>query len=369
MLDPRDSDVLTALGIEYDVEVVCAIFDQAGAPINVPVSVRDGSVAMAAGSGVVRSTLDASFAPSPGLRAALAPGVTVAPSWVIRWGALGEEVCPFGQFVVEEQSVSYGADGSIRVTAPDWWVRLQRVRLTPETPTGNAVAIAARWIRTSMQGNPLAGEDLDPSTARVWGKLYGEGGDRDRAVRDLLTQVGLQARITRGRRLRIEPRPSVTAAPSWDISPVGRGATFDSATSRRSSADVINSYTVYPQTPGVFAPFYVEDVDPKSPTRVTGPMGRLTAPDPFIAGDNRATAKYACEAQLRKTTSTAFTTTVQAAANPFLEPDDAGFLTLPEQGGDPITSEKGLADRVVHPLIKGELMTVDLRSPQPLVDA
>jgi len=364
---PVDGDVLTALARgPYAVSVSCLAY-RGGERVAVPLTVTSGSVTMSPGTGT-RATLDVSFAPARGLRDALSPsGLVLRPEWIITWGAMGREVVPFGEFLVDSQDVEYDRDsGGVSVTAPDTWTRVVRRRLAPQTPSGRAVNIAAKWVREAH--GDLAGEVLSPSTARVWGRRYEH--KRSESVRELLAGVGLQAYIDRRRRLVVDDMPDLLAPPTWEVTPVGRSGTFASASSQRSAQDVTNSYSVHPDVPGRFKPFLVEDTNPRSPTRVTGPMGRLTAEEPLVfpGVSDPAIASLAAKARLRRTTSLAFTTRVTAAPNPFIDPDDAGIVTFPSQGGDGSYSEKAIVREVTHPLVPGELMSLSLRSSNPLAD-
>jgi len=367
VLVPKDYDVFQALENDYDVEVSCvAYLDNVRVPV--PLTVTGGNVTMTAGTGT-RAVLDVTFAPAPGLRDALAPsGLLLRPEWIIRWGATGVERVTWGEFLVDEEGISYDASsGGVRVTAPDTWAKVPWIRLPPQVAEGDPYEVAARWVREAHRS--LTGEVLPYARRSLRPKLYGgdnTDGTRTDAVRELLNVVGAQAFIDRRRRLIIEPRPQPgTAAPRWTSSP---WSTLLGADETRSGRDVINSYTVHPDRPGLFPPFCVQDTDPASPTRITGPMGVRGAQKPLIfPGADQPLARLGAEAELAKTTATAFTTSFSAAPNPFLDPDDGGPLTFPEQGGADGDSIRPLIDKVVHPLIpdEGVRMTVDVRSNQP----
>ena len=135
-----------------------------------------GEVTLDGTSGGVRGTLSLTAARDQGdiLWDILAPiGTEIVPYRGIRFIDGSTEWIPLGVFGVDSQRQTYGVDGTIDLTCPDRWARVQRARfLSPATTNGNAVTEAIRLTTGAVSiGYSNTTTSAATTKSQVWDDL------------------------------------------------------------------------------------------------------------------------------------------------------------------------------------------------------
>jgi len=345
-------------------EVFCRA-TRPGTPLDVDLDVAAGGVAMTDEPGV-RAVLSMQVAMRPGLWDTLAPlGTRLVPVLRTRAGHSRWDT-RFGVFEVEEQSLTYDGSGVLSVTAPDLWVRVRNRRLDRSVvANGNAVDIAVAYAREAL-GPDVPVTKIERSTVTVRGLVFED--DREELIDELLTLAGRVAYIDRDGGLVVERPRTLTGGGSaaWPVDPFHDGV-LAVGTRSRSSAPVRNRIIVRSAS-GRYPQQTVQDANPSSPTRVSGPMG----PRPLIVTTSRAQtatqANLVGRDVLRWSTATGAETTASTVPHYGLDPTDPVAVTFPAQGGDGWASERHLLASVDHPFPqRGQPATQSLtmRSTRP----
>ncbi|MGI5144787.1 DUF5047 domain-containing protein [Plantactinospora sp. CA-294935] len=320
-----------------------------------------GQVTIQAGTGV-RRQLDLTITDA-GLWDDLdVTGVELRPYRGVRYPSGATELVPLGVFGLDEQSMSVGPDGGIRIrTAPDRWARVQRAKF--ETPASSQVGDLVvdeivRLVTDAVSG--VAVSVLATSTATVGALVWDR--DRDKAIVDLATSIGAEAYFDNDGTLVVRDAPLLSQPSVWtvDASPSGvlLGGDLRRDRSRTYNVVVVSDARTDGSTP--FAPQVIEDDDPASPTYVGGPFGRVpyfwsspvvtSAPQAVVAGTTILNRVRAVNAQLN----------VDAVVHPGLDRGDV--ITVLTSSG---RVEQHLVDAVTVPLTVGGVQSITTRSSRP----
>jgi hypothetical protein len=333
-----------------------------GALVHEDLPFTDGSVAVNAGAGVAR-TLTLTVA-DPTLWDVLVPiGTELRVYRGIRYpGVAAPEAVPLGVFVIDTQSMALGPAGSISLTAPDRWARVQRARF--EAPAASVkgartTAEIARLVNLAIPGVGVTTTATSTATvsALIWER------DRDKAVNDLATSIGAEAYFDWTGNLLIRDAPLLSAPPiGWRVDASATGVLLGGERSRERS----RTYNVVVASAGSvdgtapFAPQTAADTDVTSPTCVTGPMGRVPY---FFASPLLLTAGQALAAAttlLNKVKGAAASVNVDAAVNPALEKGDVFYVILPDA-----SVERHMAESFTVPLTVGASQQITTRTTRP----
>lgn len=288
-----------------------------------------GDVEVADGDGVRRKlTLTI---PDVGLWGVLTPAGTELRAYRgVRYpGVATPELVPLGVFVVDSQSLALGPGGTIAVTAPDRWARVQRARLKVPIASVSGARVTAEISRLIVGAVPGINVTTTASSTATVGALVWDR-DRDKAVAEMARSIGAEAYFDWTGGLIIRDAPKLSASPvSWrvDVSPSGVMLGGDRNRSKEKTYNmvVVTSSTVDGATP--FPPQIVADTDPTSPTYV-GAMGEVPYfySSPLI--NSTAQALAAGRTLLNRVKGLAAQLDVTAAVNPALERGDVFYAVL-----------------------------------------
>jgi len=289
----------------------------------------------------------------------LAPtGTEVVPYRGVRFIDGLIEWVPLGVFGIDSQSQSYDVDGTIALTCPDRWARVQRARfLAPTTTNGNAVTEAIRLIRAAV---PTAYTNTATSAAAT--RLQVWVGERADAATELMKSAGAEAFFTRDGSLLARDLPRLTATSAWTVD-AGPTGVMVSANRARDRARTFNVVVATPEaTDGSppWAPQIAYDTDPASPTFVGGPFGQVPYPYSSPLLTTAAQALAAARAILGRVTGLNAQLSLESAVNPALDPGDVIGVVFP--GG---RTEMHLVDTVTIPLDTGTSQKITTRSTRP----
>lgn len=288
-----------------------------------------GDVEVADGDGVRRKlTLTI---PHVGLWDVLTPAGTELRAYRgVRYpGVATPEVVPQGVFGVDAQSLALGPNGTIAITAPDRWARVQRARLKvplASIPGARVTAEIARLVVGAVPGITVTTTATSTATvgALVWER------DRDKAVTELARSIGAEVYFDWTGGLVIRDAPKLSASPvSWrvDVSASGVLIGGDRSRSKEKTYNVVvvTSSTVDGATP--FPPQIVSDTDPTSPTFI-GTYGEVPYfySSPLI--NSTAQALAAGRTLLNRLKGLAAQLDVTAAVNPALDRGDVFYAVL-----------------------------------------
>jgi Domain of unknown function (DUF5047) len=313
------------------------------------------------GPGGVRGTLALTVAPDEGTATwdLLSPiGTELVPYRGVRFIDGTSEWVPLGVFGIDSQRMGYGADGTLSLTAPDRWARVQRARfLAPATTTGGAVTEA---IRLATDAVSVACTNTATSAASTNAQIWDR--DRDAAVVALMTSASAEIFFDRAGLLVARNVPRLTSVPVWTVdagmSGVLVGADRSRDRARTYSAVVAIGTATDGTTP--LAPQIAYDDDPDSPTYYLGPFGLVPYfyASPLLTTTAQALA--AAKTILAKVTGMAAQLSIENAVNPALDPGDTIAAVLPSG-----TVEAHLIDTVTIPLDVGTSQKITTRSTRP----
>lgn len=318
-----------------------------------------GSVAMDGTTGGVRSVLSLTCPGSAAMWDLLAPvGTEMRAFRGVRFIDGTTEMVPLGVFVIDSQTMSFGVDGSIGLTCPDRFARVQRARFpAPTTTNGGAVAEA---IRLAVAAVAVASTNTATSHAQTRKQIWDR--DRDQAITALVKAAGAELFFDRAGLIVARDVPVLTMSPVWSIN-AGESGVMVGAGRGRDRARTYNVVIALPEsTDGAvpFAPQIAADNDPASATFVGGLFGYVPT---FYSSPLLTTAAQALAAAktiLAKSTGLAAQLSLSAAVNPALDPGDVVSVILP--GG---AVEIHLIDTVSIPLDVGTAQQITTRSTRP----
>jgi hypothetical protein len=368
--DPYRQAIRNSIPIQYVVEASRSGVVLPGAASLAPVG---GRITDTIKPGVRRNlTLD--LAPSPGLFDLLAPtGTTLGVQAVITYTNRSVVTIPMGVFDVDSENMVEGDDGSVSLTAPDKWVKIQRARFL--WPTGPQVGIAvtqqiAYLIRDAL--GPTEPVNITATSTATVGPLTWEK-DRAQAINDLAGAIGAWVYFDRSGTATIADIPSIGASADWltDASASGVLTSLKRSRDRSKTCNVV-VVTSTASDGEAFPTQYVWDNDPYSPTYAgtdppsaadAGPFGIVPyfydTPLPLTVDQARA-AGYTI---LARTTGLASQASAGQVPNPAVDAFDIFDVLPPEERYDiPRVLERHIADTVTHPLVVGPEQQIDMRS-------
>lgn len=368
-----------------------------------------GSITDSASKGA-RRLLNLQLAPAPGLFDRLSPiGTTLAVTARVRLTSQQTVDIPMGVFDVDSQRLSEGPGGSLSLTAPDKWVRLQRARFIGPFTTAKDLTVVTQIVQL-IQGALGSGEPVTvtaTSLAKVG--LLTEEKDRAGFIEKLADSIGAWVFFDRLGVATIANRPSYGVSADWlvDASASGVLTELDRDRSRTETRNVV-VVSSSASDGEKFPTQYVWDNRPSSPTYAgtnprsnpgsAGPFGVVPlyydTPLPLDAAGARAAGRTI----LARVTGLASQVSLGQVPNPAVDAGDvldvlppgrattmvtgyvggAGFGTTPlgdgpfgeGSPGRPIVQqvtrgavmERHMADTVTHPLTLGAAQTIEGRS-------
>jgi len=364
-VQPVTGTFLSALRQPHSVYVrVDAIRD--GATVASDLPVEGGQVTVDSGSRV-RRTCSLSLAPDDGLWDALAPaGTELLVQRGIRYPNGQVESVQLGAFVIDVQSLGYSPSGRLTLTAPDRWVKVQRARFeVPLARGGEPVTTEMAMLLASTGG--VSHRIVSPSFRTLpfvtWER------ERDKALFEMAQSIGAEVFLGADGVAVVRNVPSLTSQPSvWTVDASAAGVLLDASRERNRQRTynvvVVTSEAVDGQVP--FPPQIVADEDPRSPTWVGGPFGRVPYfySSPLLT--NAAQAEVAGRAILDRVRGLAAQLTLEAIVNPALDAGDVIDVLLPPRGrGLPRAVERHLVDGLTIPLTVDGSQSITTRSSRP----
>jgi hypothetical protein len=326
----------------------------------------------------VRRTLTLTLAPIPGLWELLAPvGTEVRAYTVLEYLHGAQEIVPQGVFDIDVQRIGYAANGDLKLTAPDRWGRIQAARfLTPRASSAVSNRVQISSLITEALAPGFVVTDTSTSTAQVPSQTWDR--DRDKAITDLAKAAALDVYFDRTGTPHIRDIPTLASGSVWTVDASASGVLIDASRERSRQKTfniVVVSSPANPDGDDLFAPVYVWDNNPDSPTFAgTGPGWSVTPPDLSTAGPfgqrptfyssplitTQTQAIAAGQAILEQTTGLNAQLSLTASPNYALDDGDTISVQLPQERYDlPRPVERHIVDKFNVPL-------VPTRSPQQL---
>lgn len=271
------------------------------------------------------------------------------------------EWCPLGVFRVDDVKRGF-ADAPVQVSAVDRAKAVaDRKFEKPRQPTGSQNRV--QWITTLAQEvwpglavtNSTGNTDAMPYPPPVWEH------ERWDAIEELATSIGAEVFFGSRGGLMIRPEPTITDPVVWWVDTGASGVLVDGerVISRERTFNVV---VATGEAAGPFAPAraVAEDTDPASPTRVTGPFGRVPTfyNSPLLRTTTQASK--AANGLLGRARALNRQLELSSIPNPALEPGDVIEVRL-----DDGTRERHLIDKVTCPLEPSSVMELSTRSTNP----
>ena len=281
------------------------------------------------------------------------------------------EDVPLGVFVVDQDQIDYGPYGSITLTCPDRWVKVQRNQFGPSNrasvPSNMAWQEIKRLVEACWGGDyPFPGwSQLDESATTKVGSLLWDDGDRAGAITQIAQDSALEVFFDAAGMAVLRPIPTLTnTSPSvWAVDAGGDGVMLSASRSRDRSA-VRNVIIVSTSATDVtFTPQEVSDTDVTDPLATSGPLGYVPMEYTSPTLRNSAQARAAGRAQLAKTLGVAKQLSLESVGNFALDAEDVIQVLLPLTDiASPPTYELHILDTVVTPLIPTGTQQLTTRS-------
>lgn len=330
---PVSSPFLEALRGPHTV-VVRADVIRSGATVLPDVAVLDGSVRVDGGS-LVRRELTATLAwpadPTLLLTELRTPGTEVRVQRGIRYPSGRVEWAPCGIFAAEKVTDAPATPGTASVVGPDRMARVIADSFaSPRAATAGVTvaAMIATLIGESVPGAPF--EDRTGASSTVPAGVVWEESRAD-AVVDLAKSIGAVVFATvEGGFVLTRPKTTADAA-DWSVDTGARGV-YLGGTRESSTSEIVNSWTVYSSATDGSAPVFatVEDTDPASPTRVSGPLGRRARRYSSPLLTSVAQCRRAGWTLLRKSLGGLSSVSLEVMVNPALDAGDRLDVFLPD---------------------------------------
>lgn len=326
-------------------------------------------VQVTGGTPGVRRTLTVTCPHVPGLWDKLAPiGTELHAYTAIRYLDGSVESIPQGVFGIDVEKVTYQASGTMQLTCPDRWARIQRAEfLTPRefvsgTSTATQIASLITEVLTTLTVTNTSG-----STAT----LPSSTEDRDRAgfIQKAATAASLDVYFDRSGNPVIRAYPTIASTGVWTVDPGDDGGVFISADRTRDRQKTRNLIVVNGTGPDgpLIATQYVWDNNSSSPTYAgSGTGAGSTPPDPSTAGPfgqvpfrytsplliSEAMAQTAGATLLAKLSGLNAQIDLTSVPLPFLDDGDTITVTYPRERADLArVSERHIIDSMTVPLI------------------
>jgi hypothetical protein len=253
-------------------------------------------------------------------------------------------------------------DGSASIGGLDPFATINDARFeTPKALPGTPNLAAIRQLIGEVFPDAAFVTTAADTSAIPTGLMWDR--DRGQAVDDLATAAGVEVFADPGGTFHIEMLATFDDPAVWTLAD-GEGGTVVSDARTVSREGVYNVVVVIVERADGAQPLRVviEDTDPLSPTRISGPFGRVPRfyRSPLITSEGQA--QIAGRALLARSTGLTRTRTVQCVPNPALEAGDRIDIVV---GG---VTERHIADSFTLPIdASGGAMTIVTRSAKPAV--
>jgi hypothetical protein len=367
--DPYREAIRNGLAIAYTVDASLEGVAVSGAQGMRPTG---GSITDTTKPGV-RRILNLELSPAPGRFDLLAPiGTTLTATAHVTYTNRAVVDIPMGVFDVDAEKLSEGG-GSLSLTAPDKWVRIQRARsIRPLASTPGL--LVTEQIAVLIRGALGAGEEVvvtATSTATVGALTWDT--DRAKAINDLAKDIGAWVYFDRLGVATIADIPTIGVSADWlvDASPSGVLTSLDRERSRTQTSNVVVVNSSATDSP--FDIQVVWDWDPASPTyagthpvdhpETAGPFGIVTFfhDTPLPLGNDGAFRTGL--AILAREVGLASQVSLGQVPNPAVDAFDVLDVMPPKERYDIArVLERHVADTVTHPLTVGNEQQIDGRS-------
>jgi hypothetical protein len=286
------------------------------------------------------------------------------------------EAVPLGVFVVDQAQVGYRPDGTLQLTCPDRWVRVQRNRFPSLNYPSTAGNAAWQEIRRLVEGAwPNGGfpgwSQLDTSASPKVGHVVWTDGDRAAAALDIAKAHSVEVFFDAQGKAVLRPVPLINTASKavWQIDATDKGVMIDANRSRdmsRTRNAVIVSSSA---TDLVVAPQTAKNTTAGDPLRITGPLGFVPYyyDSPIVR--TQAQALATAKTQLKTQLGVSQQITLDAAPNDALDAGDVISVYLPPLARNlPRPYELHIIDSVTIPLLPDGTQQIATRSTRPDTD-
>jgi hypothetical protein len=340
-----------------------------------PLVVLDGQVVDDANA-KIRRTLTLTLAASKAVWDAIdAPGGEITVSKVTKYVDGSPETVPLGTFIVDSEQIDDGPDGTITLTCPDRWLKVQRNNfgLTRASVPGNAAWQEIQRLVEAPWGASFPGwTQLDTTATTKVGPLVWQDGNRETAITGLLEDNGLEVYFDRAGKAVLRPVPSLssTSKAVWTVDAGTSSAVMVSSTRTRSRERVRNAVIATTSaTDVIFDPVEVKNTTAGDPLRVGGPLGYVPYEYSSPTLRNSTQARTAALTILRRQLGVAEDLTLTAFVNDALDSLDVIKAVMPRLSkGDPTVTKLHILDQVTTPLKPDGAQPLVTRSTRPDTD-
>jgi hypothetical protein len=243
------------------------------------------------------------------------------------------EWIPLGRFVVDDETIIYSEDGTISITAPDWWGQIQRAKFERiRVTSGNAVDTIIGLVREVLP-------DVEVVTTQTFTYRAIQSRwewDRDDAIKQLASAASVDVCFDADGKLSIRPYPILAGAqPIWRVD-AGQSGIQLSAQRTRTRQGTYNVVIVRADSTDGNPPYSeqkAEDNDPSSPTYVGGSFGRAVYihADPLMRTATQA--RLAARTMLDRLRALSAQVTLESVVNPALDVGDCIGVIMPAMAG------------------------------------
>jgi hypothetical protein len=362
---PYTQAVRNGLALTYTVDATYK-----GSPVRLGLQPVGGSVVDTIKPGV-RRTLSLDLAPDPGLYDALTPfGTVLTVTARVRYTNQSAATIPMGVFDIDSSSVAEGG-GKLSLTAPDFWVRVQRAKFAQPTASTPGATVVSQIV-SLLQGALGASATIvvtASNTSAVVPSLTWDS-DRAQAIIDLATSIGAWVYFDRTGTCTVADLPRSSPSADWLIDASASGVMLSSTRSQ----DRTHTYNVVvvDSSSAAGAAFPVQTVwdnDSASPTYAgTDPLNHPELAGPFGVVVYKYTTSTALDASgaaatarsiLTSTTGLTSQATLGSLHNPAMDSYDALDVLNPKERYDIARpTQRMVVDTVTHPL--------DITQPQQI---
>lgn len=339
----------------------------------------DGSVTDDA-TGDVRRTLTMSLPGSSATWNVLnTQGGEITVTQTVEYADQSVETIPMGVFIVDQESLGYSPEGTIDLTCPDRWLKVQRNKFglsRSSVPSNTVWQEIDRLLRGAWPGSTYlfpgwaTGSPDKTATGKV-GAIAWDDGDRAAAIMEFVQANGLELFPDRQGRfvLRQVPQLTPSSVPAWKVDSSATGVMID-ASRQRDRSNLRNAVIATTSaTDIVFPPQEVKYLQTGDPLSVDGPLGYVPEDWSSVAFRNSAQAVAAAQVRLRKRLGNAQSVSLTALSNPALDSNDVIAVLYPSiDPNQPPVYELHILDSVTHPLQPSGTQEMATRSTRPLTD-
>lgn len=287
------------------------------------------------------------------------------------------EDTPMGVFIVDQDSIGYRPDGTIQMTCPDRWLKVQRNNFAPtgraSVPSNMAWQEIERLVEGAWSGAyPFPGwANLDTTATTKVGSLLWDDGNREAAIVSLLTDNSLELFFDATGLAVLQPVPVLTdtSVPVWTVDASVNGVLI-SADRTRDRSSVRNVIIVSTSATDVtFAPQEVSDTTSGDPLATDGPLGYVPEEYSSATLRNSAQATAAGKTELAKRLGVAKQLSLESIVNSALDANDVILTVLSQTDPNlPPPTELHILDTVTTPLLPDGTQQLATRSTRPASD-